>query len=52
MEKVQCIKCGSVGYTSSPEMVKCPRCGGRHRIIDHGCVGHPECCQTKEGDQR
>ena len=33
MEKVECIKCGSIGYTASPERVPCSECGGKHRII-------------------
>lgn len=33
MEKVMCIKCGSIGYTASPERVPCSECGGRHKVI-------------------
>jgi uncharacterized OB-fold protein len=33
MEKVICIKCGSIGYTASPEKVRCSECGGKHKII-------------------
>lgn len=33
MERVECIKCGSIGYTASPEQVSCSKCGGRHRVI-------------------
>ena len=33
MEKVMCIKCGSIGYTASPERVNCSECGGRHKVI-------------------
>lgn len=33
MEKVKCTKCGSVGYTASPESVRCSECGGRHKVI-------------------
>ena len=33
MEKVMCIKCGSIGYTASPERVNCSECGGRHKTI-------------------
>lgn len=33
MEKVMCIKCGSIGYTASPEQVACSECGGKHKII-------------------
>ena len=33
MEKVICVKCGSVGYTASPEQVNCPECGGKHKVV-------------------
>ncbi|NQT22857.1 MAG: hypothetical protein HQ579_05375 [Candidatus Omnitrophica bacterium] len=33
MEKVKCIKCGSVGYTAASDSVRCYKCGGRHKII-------------------
>ena len=33
MEKVECIDCGSIGWTASPERVPCSECGGRHRTI-------------------
>jgi len=33
MEKVICIKCGSMDYTASPEMATCSKCGGRHKAI-------------------
>ena len=33
MEKVMCIKCGSIGYTASPEHVNCAECGGKHKVI-------------------
>ena len=36
MEKVICIKCGSIGYTASPEQVACSECGGKHRTIRDG----------------
>jgi len=36
MEKVICIKCGSIGYTASPEQVNCSECGGRHKTIQDG----------------
>lgn len=38
MEKVKCTKCGSIGYTASPEHVNCDECGGKHKIIpeDYG----------------
>lgn len=36
MEKVVCIKCGSVGYTASPESVNCDKCGGKHKRIEGG----------------
>lgn len=35
MEKVMCIRCGSIGYTASPEQVPCSQCGGQHKVIDH-----------------
>ena len=34
MERVRCIKCGSEGYTASPEFMRCHLCGGRHEIIN------------------
>ena len=33
MEKVMCVKCGSIGYTASPEHVNCDECGGKHKVI-------------------
>ncbi len=36
MEKVICLKCGSIGYTASPQHVNCSECGGSHRVIDMG----------------
>ena len=33
MEKVKCVKCGTIGYTASPEMVDCAVCGGKHKIV-------------------
>lgn len=33
MEKVMCVKCGSIGYTASPEHVNCSICGGKHKVI-------------------
>ena len=36
MEKVICVKCGSTGYTASPEQVNCSKCGGKHKIIRTG----------------
>jgi len=34
MERVVCIKCGSVGYTASPEQVNCLECGSnKHKVI-------------------
>jgi len=36
MEKVMCIKCGSIGYTASPEHVDCSECGGKHKTIRSG----------------
>ncbi|MBU1128369.1 MAG: hypothetical protein KJ995_08135 [Candidatus Omnitrophica bacterium] len=33
MEKVRCKKCGSYGYTASPEDVRCEKCGGDHTMI-------------------
>ena len=33
MEKVRCKKCGSYGYTASPEDVRCEKCGGEHTMI-------------------
>jgi len=33
MEKVKCTKCGSIGYTASPENVQCSKCGGQHKVI-------------------
>lgn len=32
-ERVQCIECGSIGYTASPEHVNCDQCGGKHKVI-------------------
>ncbi len=39
-----CIKCGSIGYTASPEQVGCSDCGGRHRVIraGHRDLKHPK----------
>ena len=34
VQKVMCVKCGSIGYTASPQYVNCSECGGAHRIID------------------
>ncbi len=34
MEKVRCVKCGSIGYTASPETVKCGICGSSQEVID------------------
>ena len=33
MEKVRCKKCGSYGYTASPEEVRCEKCGEEHTMI-------------------
>ena len=33
MEKVICVKCGSIGFTAAPKYVRCSQCGGRHKII-------------------
>ena len=33
MEKVKCIRCGSVGYTAASDSVRCHKCGGKHKII-------------------
>jgi len=33
MEKVKCIKCGSTGYTASPESTKCEECGGSLEML-------------------
>jgi|GEM_PF-2660314 len=33
MEKVMCKRCHSIGYTASPDVVRCSVCGGRHEII-------------------
>lgn len=35
MEKVMCVKCGSIGYTASPETVRCSECGGKHKVIPY-----------------
>ena len=34
MEKIKCIKCGSIGYTAAPESVICSSCGGTHEVIE------------------
>jgi len=34
MEKVKCLKCGSIGYTAAPHSVKCSKCGGEHKVIE------------------
>lgn len=28
-----CKRCHSIGYTASPDVVRCSVCGGRHEII-------------------
>lgn len=33
VEKVICVKCGSIGYTASPEQVNCSDCGGKHKAL-------------------
>jgi hypothetical protein len=33
MEKVKCLKCGSIGYTASPEQVPCYKCGSKYKLI-------------------
>jgi DNA-directed RNA polymerase subunit RPC12/RpoP len=33
MEKVKCINCGSIGYTASPDDVRCSECAGRHVVV-------------------
>ena len=38
MEKVECMDCGSIGYTASPERVPCSECGGKHRVIPEDYV--------------
>jgi len=40
MEKVKCTRCGAIGYTASPDSVKCHRCGGSHRIIEIDRAGY------------
>lgn len=37
VEKVICIECGSIGYTASPEQVRCSECGGNHKVIESSC---------------
>jgi len=32
MQKVQCNKCGLIGYTASPDYVSC-ECGGKLKVI-------------------
>jgi len=32
MEKVICLKCNDIGYTASPQLVRC-QCGGNLNII-------------------
>lgn len=49
MERVICIKCGSIGYTASPEQVPCSECGGRHKVIRAKCSDFKRHFQ-KEGD--
>jgi len=34
MNKIRCTRCGSIGYTASPNSIKRCGCGGRHEIID------------------
>ena len=37
VQKVMCVKCGSIGYTASPQYVNCSECGGAHRVIGMDC---------------
>jgi len=34
MEKVKCLKCGSTGYTASPDRTRCYECNGPLRVAD------------------
>lgn len=36
MEKVKCARCGAIGYTASPDSVKCYKCGDSRKIIEMG----------------
>lgn len=51
MERVICIKCGSIGYTASPEQVSCSECGGKHKVI-RPKYGDFEQHFQKEGDTK
>lgn len=51
MERVICIKCGSIGYTASPEQVFCSECGGKHKVI-RPKYGDFEQHFQKEGDTK
>ncbi|MFA6636599.1 MAG: hypothetical protein WCV56_05815 [Candidatus Omnitrophota bacterium] len=33
MEKVKCANCGNIGYTASPESVRCSECGLNYYVI-------------------
>ena len=41
MERVRCVKCGSIGYTASPEAIRCSICGSREEVVE-----------MEEGDRR
>ena len=34
MEKIKCTRCGAIGYTASPDSVKCHECGDGRKIIE------------------
>ena len=51
MEKVVCIKCGSIGYAASVEQVSCSECGDKHKLVRFKRNYYMQYFQ-KEGDAR
>lgn len=40
MEKVRCTRCGSIGYTASPDSARCSKCRGEHKVITMPIENH------------
>lgn len=43
VEKIQCKKCGFVGYSASPESVRCSECGGTSMVISLDKMENKSC---------